>query len=162
MNDTIIPPEHVASLESAIALHDERLVQLRELISMASAEAVMHEALIALGRHDGLMRLIEGYFADTSSQSIEALDVTSRAIELPDNVTLNLLASDFTPDRLVGELRCGRWWIRVGWDREDGFFAVPDTRFIRLHHAVVAFLDLDRLRDAYQDVASKADLSKKP
>jgi hypothetical protein len=158
-----VPAEHVAALHHNVEQHERRLAELRKVIHFAEEEAAVHEALIALARNDRLIAAAGEYCDDATLVSAFAADPHGRlqreGIVLPEGVTFDAIAEDESSSRLAAQLRCGVWNVEVGWERERGFFAIPDTRRLRQLPAVVSFVDTAGIDDEQQGVKSVSDAS---
>src|SRR3712207_668606 len=136
-----LPPDHLASLHRGVEWHERRLSELREVIRIAEEEAAVHDALIALARNDRLISAIGRYCDDPSltPEFTHGPHGGTGGVQLPDGVTPEADADNRSSHRLTGHLRRGGWDVEVGWDRERGFFAVPDTQRLGLWQGAISY-----------------------
>jgi hypothetical protein len=138
--------DHVAELRRNIESHVRRLSVLRKFISRAEEEAAVHEALIGLARNDQLLNAIREYSGGDPAAIFELVEgqldpASPNALRSSQLVSFDFEAGHHSSARMTMQMHCGDWVVEVGWDREEGFFAIPDTRRLRQQVALVNYVD---------------------
>lgn len=123
-----IPSRQRAELRLGVAEHERRIAELRAVIRMAEEEIAVHETLVALSREEPVTAALDGVPVDAQA--------------LPEGVTLE--DGDAVAGRVTGRVRRGGWEVAVGWDRDGGFFAAPDTTRLRLWQGAIPYVDASR------------------
>jgi hypothetical protein len=140
--------DHIAALREQTESHTKRLQELRELIRRAEEEAAVHEALVNLAQDDRVLATVMEHCDDPDLVILRVGDQLKRALlagrRHPQVVSLDLSEGRRTHDRITAYLYCGEWVIEVGWDREKGFIAIPDTRRLRRLAAAVSYVYSER------------------
>jgi len=138
--------DHVAELRRNIESHVRRLSVLRKFISRAEEEAAVHEALIGLAQNDQLLNAISEYSGGDPVTIFELVNAqldlaSSNALPYSQLVSFDFEAGHYSSARMTMQMHCGDWVLEVGWDRDEGFFAIPDTRRLRQQVALVNYVD---------------------
>lgn len=143
--------DHIVELRKNAASHVSRLTELRQIIRRAEEEADVHETLLALAQDERLLELVAEYREDPDHlvQAAEAYlsSASLKTAGFSPSATFDFSSAQRSTQRATVQLHCGRWLIEVGWDREVGFLAIPDTRGLRQQVAFLNYVHLERETD---------------